>query len=93
MCGVKIERCETHYISLFFQLIAGQVTFADQHAPQPLATLHVVLDGIMAVLRRFAQQNHIGELPSELRALSLQCLAPFYGADEARRVAEPAAAR
>ncbi len=50
-------------ISLFFQLIAVQVPSADQEAPQPLATLEVVLDGVMAVLRRFAHQGRIGELP------------------------------
>ncbi len=80
------------YISLFFQLIAVQVPVADQEAPQPLAALEVVLDGVMAVLRRFAQQGRIAELPSELPTLSLQVLTPFFGADEARRVAEPAVA-
>jgi AcrR family transcriptional regulator len=80
------------YISLFFQLIAVQVPVADLEAPQPLAALEVVLDGVMAVLRRFAQQGRIAELPSELPTLSLQVLTPFFGADEARRVAEPAVA-
>jgi TetR/AcrR family transcriptional regulator len=80
------------YISLFFQLIAVQVPVAGQEAPQPLAALGVVLDGVMAVLRRFAQQGRIAELPSELPTLSLQVLTPFFGADEARRVAEPAVA-
>ena len=80
------------YISLFFQLIAVQVPVGDQEAPQPLAALEVVLDGVMAVLRRFAQQGRIAELPSELPTLSLQALTPFFGADEARRVAEPAVA-
>ncbi|MET0603517.1 MAG: TetR family transcriptional regulator [Baekduia sp.] len=80
------------YISLFFQLIAVQVPVGDQEAPQPLATLAVVLDGVMAVLRRFSQQGRIAELPSELPTLSLQALTPFFGADEARRVAEPAIA-
>jgi AcrR family transcriptional regulator len=78
------------YISLFFQLIAVQVPAADQHAPQPLAALEVVLDGVIAVLRRFTQQGRIAELPAELPTLSLQVLTPFFGADEARRVAEPA---
>jgi AcrR family transcriptional regulator len=80
------------YISLFFQLIAVQVPVGDQEAPQPLAALEVVLDGVMAVLRRFSQQGRIAELPSELPTLSLQVLTPFFGADEARRVAEPAVA-
>jgi AcrR family transcriptional regulator len=80
------------YISLFFQLIAGQVATIDQHAPQPLAVLGIVLDGIFAVLRRFARDGRITELPAELRALSLQTLTPFFGADEARRVAGLAAA-
>jgi AcrR family transcriptional regulator len=85
-----VSAMRDRYISLFFQLIAVQIPAADQQAPQPLAALEVVLDGVMAVLRRFAQQGRIAELPSELPTLSLQVLTPFFGADEARRVAEPA---
>jgi hypothetical protein len=51
-----------------------------------------VLDGIFAVLRRFAREGRTAELPAELRALSLQALTPFFGAAETRRVAELAAA-
>jgi AcrR family transcriptional regulator len=76
------------YVALFFQLIAGQIPAGEQQAPQPLSALEMVLNGIMAVLRRFAQDDRIAELPGELPALSLQCLTPFFGADEARRVAE-----
>jgi AcrR family transcriptional regulator len=82
-----ISALRDRYISLFFQLIAGQVAAAEQRAPQPLAALGVVLDGIFAVLRRFARDGRITELPEQLRALSLQTLTPFFGADEARRVA------
>jgi AcrR family transcriptional regulator len=87
-----IAALRDRYISLFFQLIAGQVAAIDQRAPQPLAALSVVLDGIFAVLRRFAREGRITELPAELRALSLQTLTPFFGAAEARRVADLAAA-
>ena len=87
-----IAALRDRYISLFFQLIAGQVAAIDQRAPQPLAALSVVLDGIFAVLRRFAREGRVAELPAELRALSLQALTPFFGAAEARRVAELAAA-
>jgi AcrR family transcriptional regulator len=80
------------YIALFFQLIAGQVPVAEQRAPQPLAALELVLDGILATLRRFAEEHHVAELPGQLPALSQQCLTPFFGADEARRVAALAAA-
>jgi AcrR family transcriptional regulator len=75
------------YIALFFQLIAGQIPAGEQQATQPLSALEMVLNGIMAMLRRFAQDDRIAELPGELPALSLQCLTPFFGADEARRVA------
>ena len=87
-----IAALRDRYISLFFQLIAGQVAAIEQRAPQPLAALSVVLDGIFAVLRRFAREGRVAELPAELRALSLQTLTPFFGAAEARRVAELAAA-
>ncbi|HEX5925268.1 MAG TPA: TetR/AcrR family transcriptional regulator [Baekduia sp.] len=80
------------HIALFLQLVAGQVPPAQQQAPQPLVTLGLLLDGLLATLRRFAQQGRITELPGELPGLSLQALTPFFGADEARRVAEQSAA-
>ncbi len=80
------------YMALFFQLIAGQVAPAQQQAPQPLVALQLLLDGLLATLRRFAQQGRIPELPNELAGLSLQALTPFFGADEAHRVAEQSAA-
>ncbi len=75
------------YIALFLQLVAGQVPAAEQLAPRPLATLELVIDGVLATLRRFAEQQRVPELPEQLPVLSLQCLTPFFGADEARRVA------
>jgi AcrR family transcriptional regulator len=87
-----VAAMRNRYISLFFQLIAVQIPAVDQQAPQPLAALEVVLDGVTAVLRRFSQQGRIAELPTELPTLSLQVLTPFFGAHEARRVAEPAVA-
>jgi AcrR family transcriptional regulator len=80
------------YIALFLQLVAGQVPAAGQLAPQPLTTLELVIDGVLATLRRFAEQQRVHELPEQLPALSLQALTPFFGADEAQRVAALAAA-
>ncbi len=81
------------YIALFFSLIAGQVPATEQQAPQPFAALEVVLDGMFAVLRRFAREDRIGELTAELPTLSRQVLTPFFGADEAQRIAELSARR
>jgi hypothetical protein len=80
------------YIALFFSLIAGQVPAAEQQAPQPFAALEIVLDGIFAVLRRFAREERINELTAELPTLSRQVLTPFFGADEAQRIAGLSAA-
>jgi AcrR family transcriptional regulator len=80
------------YIALFFELVAGQVPAAGQRAPQPLAALEVVMDGVMATLRRSVELDQVAELPDQLSSLSLQCLTPFFGADEARRVASLTAA-
>jgi AcrR family transcriptional regulator len=80
------------HIALFLQLVAGQVPPAQQQAPQPLVALGLLLDGLLATLRSFAQQGRIPELPGELPGLSLQALTPFFGAAEARRVAEQSAA-
>jgi AcrR family transcriptional regulator len=88
----SVSGLRERYIALFFSLIAGQVPATEQQAPQPFAALGIVLDGIMAVLRRFAREERIGELPAELPTLSRQVLTPFFGADEAQRIAELSAA-
>jgi AcrR family transcriptional regulator len=89
--ATAVTTLRQRYIALFFQLVAGQVAATEQLAPQPLVALELLLDGLLATLRRFAQQDRIAELPGELPALSLQALTPFFGADEARRVAEQSA--
>jgi AcrR family transcriptional regulator len=78
-----LAELRTRFVSLFFQLIAGQV--ATFQAPQPLAALQIVIDGVLAVVRRYVRDGRADELPSQLHALTLQCLTPFFGADEAQR--------
>ncbi len=90
--ATAVTALRQRYMALFFQLIAGQVPAAEQQAPQPLVALELLLDGLWATLRRFAEHHRIAELPGELPALSRQALTPFFGADEARRVAEQSAA-
>jgi AcrR family transcriptional regulator len=89
--ATAVTTLRQRYIALFFQLVAGQVPVTEQQAPQPLVALGLLLDGLLATLRRFAQDGRIPELPRELSGLSLQALTPFFGADEARRVAEQSA--
>jgi AcrR family transcriptional regulator len=90
--ATAVTTLRQRYIALFFHLVAGQVPVTEQRAPQPLVALELLLDGLLATLRRFAQQGRIAELPGELPALSRQALTPFFGAEEARRVAEQSAA-
>lgn len=87
-----ISKLRTRYAALFLQLVGGQLPAADARAPQPAALLEVVLEGILAVVGRFAQEERLAELPGELTALSLQSLTPFFGEAEAQRVAEQTAA-
>jgi AcrR family transcriptional regulator len=87
-----VAKLRVRYATLFLQLVGGQLPAADARAPQPAALLEVVLEGILAVVTRFAQEERLAELPGELTALSLQSLTPFFGEAEARRVAELAAA-
>jgi hypothetical protein len=49
--------------------------------------LQLVLGGLLATVRNHAREGRLQELPAELTTLSLQCLAPFFGADHAARVA------
>jgi AcrR family transcriptional regulator len=90
--ATAVTALRQRYIALFFQLIAGQVPATEQQAPQPFVALELLLDGLWATLRRFAQQGRIAELPGELPALSRRALTPFFGAAEAHRVAEQSAA-
>lgn len=83
-----VAKLRARYATLFLELIGGQLPPADARAPQPAALLEVVLEGILAVVARFAQEERLAELPGELGALSLQSLTPFFGEAEAQRVAE-----
>jgi AcrR family transcriptional regulator len=87
-----VAKLRIRYASLFLELVGGQLPTADARAPQPAALLEVVLEGILAVVARFAQEERLAELPGELQALSLQSLTPFFGEAEAQRVAEQFAA-
>ncbi len=87
-----VAKLRARYATLFLELIGGQLPAGDARAPQPAALLEVVLEGILAVVARFAQEERLGELPDELTALSLQSLTPFFGEAEAQRVAEQATA-
>jgi AcrR family transcriptional regulator len=87
-----VSKLRARYASLFLELVGGQLPTADARAPQPAALLEVVVEGILAVVARYAQEERLAELPGELTALSLQSLTPFFGEDEARRVAEQFAA-
>jgi AcrR family transcriptional regulator len=85
-------KLRTRYATLFLELVGGQLPPGDARAPRPAALLEVVLEGILAVVTRFAQEDRLAELPDKLTALSLQSLTPFFGEAEARRVAEQTAA-
>jgi AcrR family transcriptional regulator len=87
-----VAKLRARYATLFLELIGGQLPAADARAPQPAALLEVVLEGILAVVARFAQEERLAELPGELTAISLQSLTPFFGEAEAQRVAEQTAA-
>jgi AcrR family transcriptional regulator len=87
-----VAKLRARYATLFLELIGGQLPPADARAPQPAALLEVVLEGILAVVVRFAQEERLTELPGELAALSLQSLTPFFGEAETQRVTEQTAA-
>jgi AcrR family transcriptional regulator len=87
-----VATLRVRYTTLFLELIGGRLPVGDVRAPQPAALLEVVLEGIMAVVSRYAEDERLSELPDELAALSLQSLTPFFGAAEAQRVAERSAA-
>ncbi|MET0602886.1 MAG: TetR/AcrR family transcriptional regulator [Baekduia sp.] len=80
------------YATLFLELIGGQLPVADPRAPEAASVLEVVLEGLLAVIARFAEDERLAELPDELETLSLQSLTPFFGAAEAQRVAARSAA-
>jgi AcrR family transcriptional regulator len=85
-------KLRARYTSLFMELVGGQLPTTDERTPQLPALLEVVLEGILAVVARYAQQERLDELPGELTAISLQSLTPFFGEAEAQRVAEQTAA-
>jgi AcrR family transcriptional regulator len=55
--------------------------------PQPEVVLHIIADGLVELVGRYAADDRLDELMRSLPEISLRSLTPFFGAAEAARVA------
>jgi AcrR family transcriptional regulator len=87
----------THRIramDLFCTFLGPAFAALDEPAPDPEAVSVCLAGGLWELIRRYALERRLHELPGALPAASYVCLSTFFGIDEALRVsARPAAAR
>jgi AcrR family transcriptional regulator len=81
-------------MDLFCMFLAPAFAALDEPSPDPEAVSVCLAGGLWELIRRYALERRLHELPEALPAASYVCLSTFFGIDEALRVsAWPAAAR
>jgi AcrR family transcriptional regulator len=81
-------------MDLFCTFLGPAFDALDEPAPDPEAVSVCLAGGLWELIRRYALERRLHELPGALPAASYVCLSTFFGIDEALRVsARPAAAR
>jgi AcrR family transcriptional regulator len=81
-------------MDLFCTFLGPAFAALDEPAPDPEAVSVCLAGGLWELIRRYALERRLHELPEALPAASYVCLSTFFGIDEALRVsARPAAAR
>lgn len=80
-------------MELFCTFLGPAFAALDKPAPDPEAVSVCLAGGIWELIRRYALERRLHELPDALPAVSYVCLSTFFGTDEALRVSARPAAR
>jgi AcrR family transcriptional regulator len=80
-------------MELFCTFLGPAFAALDEPAPDPEAVSLCLAGGLWELIRRYALERRLHELPEALPAASYVCLSTFFGIDEALRVSARPAAR
>jgi AcrR family transcriptional regulator len=75
------------YLDLFAEFLGPGIAAAPDLPPQPDIVGLLIGGGIWEVIAKHLHENRLDQLPQALPAVSFIAVAPFYGVEEARRVA------
>lgn len=78
---------------LFCTFLGPAFAALDEPLPDPEAVSVCLAGGVWELIRRYALDRRLHELPDTLPAVSYVCLSTFFGIDEALRVSARPAAR
>lgn len=91
--GPLVVARRVHAMELFCAFLGPAFAALDEPAPDPEAVSVCLAGGVWELIRRYALERRLHELPEALPAVSYVCLSTFFGIDEALRVSARPAAR
>ena len=84
--GPLVAARRARAMELFCMVLAPAFAALDEPAPDPEAVSVCLAGGLWELIRRYALERRLHELPDALPAASYVCLSTFFGIDEALRV-------
>lgn len=91
--GPLVAARRVRAMELFCMVLRPAFAALDEPAPDPEAVSVCLAGGLWELIRRYALERRLHELPDALPAASYVCLSTFFGIDEALRVSARPAAR
>jgi AcrR family transcriptional regulator len=91
--GPLVAALRIRAMELFCTFLGPAFAALDEPPPDPEAVSVCLAGGIWELIRRYALERRLHELPDTLPAVSYVCLSTFFGIDEALRVSARPAAR
>jgi AcrR family transcriptional regulator len=85
--GPLLHARRERMLHLFSTFLDPGVAALDHPSPSPEAISLSITGGLWELVRRYALERRLHELPDALPAISHLCLSTFFGIDEAGRVA------
>jgi AcrR family transcriptional regulator len=88
--GPLVAARRVHAMELFCTFLDPAFAALDEPPPDPEGVSLCLAGGVWELIRRYALDRRLHELPDTLPAVSYVCLSTFFGIDEALRVSSAA---
>jgi AcrR family transcriptional regulator len=85
--GPRAAARRRRYMDFYAEFLGPGFAAATELPPQPELLSQLIAGGIHEILTKYVRDGRLEELPEALPAVSFFTVAPFFGVDEARRVA------
>jgi AcrR family transcriptional regulator len=85
--GPRGSATRRRFMELYAEFLGPGFAAASELPPQPELVSQLIAGGIYEVITKHLLENRLDQLPAALPAVSFFTVAPFFGVEEARRVA------